>query len=175
MCLKRQNLVQQDTFIKLRGLPFSCKTEDIEQFFQGKSPRISRKLWWLVGGRGWFGWQNVRAQHTQVPRNLQIQQPDAFATFLLRRRRRWTKRAAAGEVSRAAFEFVLWLMMGKFVIRLKFQGLEIRNGGNGIYIVYDNRGRPTGEAFVQFSNSEDTDLAMKKNREKIGQRWGKLW
>jgi RNA recognition motif-containing protein len=60
--------------------------------------------------------------------------------------------------------------MGKFVIRLKFQGLEIRNGGNGIYIVYDNRGRPTGEAFVQFSNSEDTDLAMKKNREKIGQR-----
>lgn len=35
MCLKRQNLVQQDTFIKLRGLPFSCKSEDIEQFFQG--------------------------------------------------------------------------------------------------------------------------------------------
>lgn len=61
-------------------------------------------------------------------------------------------------------------MMGKFVIRLKFQGLEIRNGGNGIYIVFDSRGRPTGEAFVQFCNSEDTDLAMKKNREKIGQR-----
>lgn len=36
MCLKRQNLVQQDTFIKLRGLPFSCKNEDIEQFFQGE-------------------------------------------------------------------------------------------------------------------------------------------
>jgi RNA recognition motif-containing protein len=50
------------------------------------------------------------------------------------------------------------------------QGLEIRNGGGGIYIVFDSRGRPTGEAFVQFCNSEDTDLAMKKNREKIGQR-----
>lgn len=55
-------------------------------------------------------------------------------------------------------------------LELKFQGLEIRNGTNGIYIVNDGRGRPTGEAFVQFSNSEDTDLAMKKNREKIGHR-----
>lgn len=36
MCLKRQNLVQHDTFIKLRGLPFSCKAEDIEQFFEGR-------------------------------------------------------------------------------------------------------------------------------------------
>lgn len=55
-------------------------------------------------------------------------------------------------------------------LELKFQGLEIRNGTIGIYIVYDSRGRPTGEAFVQFCNSEDTDLAMKKNREKIGHR-----
>lgn len=52
----------------------------------------------------------------------------------------------------------------------KIQGLEIRNGTNGIFIVYDSRGRPTGEAFIQFCSSEDTDLAMKKNREKIGSR-----
>lgn len=55
----------------------------------------------------------------------------------------------------------------KYVI--KFQGLEIRNGINGIYI-QDNRGRPTGECFVQFSSAEDTETAMKKNREKIGHR-----
>lgn len=36
-CLRRQNLMQLDTFIKLRGLPFSCKPEDIEQFFSGNT------------------------------------------------------------------------------------------------------------------------------------------
>lgn len=34
--LKRQNVVQHDTFVKLRGLPYTCKPEDIEKFFEGK-------------------------------------------------------------------------------------------------------------------------------------------
>ncbi|XP_070507751.1 heterogeneous nuclear ribonucleoprotein H2 [Chironomus tepperi] len=83
-CLKRQNVMQQDTFIKLRGLPFSCKLEEIEQFFEG---------------------------------------------------------------------------------------LEIRNGKTGIYIVYDSHGRMTGECFVQFRTSDDAENALKRNREKIGHRY----
>lgn len=35
-CIKRQNSVNQDTFVKLRGLPFSCKQEDVQEFFEGK-------------------------------------------------------------------------------------------------------------------------------------------
>jgi RNA recognition motif-containing protein len=50
-------------------------------------------------------------------------------------------------------------------------GLEIRNGKTGIYIVYDNHGRMSGEAYVQFRNSEQAEIAIKtKNREKIGHR-----
>lgn len=56
----------------------------------------------------------------------------------------------------------------------KNEGLQIRNGTLGIYLVNDSRGRSSGEAFVQFCDSEQTDLAMKRNREKIGQRWGVL-
>jgi heterogeneous nuclear ribonucleoprotein F/H len=48
--------------------------------------------------------------------------------------------------------------------------LEIRNSKEGIHIVVDNKGRSTGEAFVQFTSPEDTEKALKKNRDKIGHR-----
>jgi hypothetical protein len=92
MCLKRQNLVQQDTFIKLRGLPFSCKTEDIAEFFQGNfllssSAKVvlRKRCGVMVCGRAGTGLvdktQNVRAQHTRkCLANLQ----QAAAALLLR-------------------------------------------------------------------------------------------
>lgn len=82
-------------------------------------------------------------------------------------RRRWE---VSGRLSLSISLLCALFNDGKICHPIEIQGLEIRNGGNGIYIVFDSRGRPTGEAFVQFCNSEDTDLAMKKNREKIGQR-----
>ena len=34
--MKKQNVVQQDTFVKLRGLPYRVSHDEIEQFFDGK-------------------------------------------------------------------------------------------------------------------------------------------
>ncbi|XP_055700406.1 heterogeneous nuclear ribonucleoprotein H3 isoform X4 [Phlebotomus papatasi] len=52
-----------------------------------------------------------------------------------------------------------------------FEGLELKQDRGSIHIVMDNRGRATGEAFVQFVNPDDTEKALKKNREKIGHRY----
>lgn len=63
------------------------------------------------------------------------------------------------------------IKLSKNIIWVKTKlGLEIRNGKDGIHIVVDNRGRSTGEAFVQFTSPDDTENALKKNRDKIGHR-----
>lgn len=49
--------------------------------------------------------------------------------------------------------------------------MELKNGRDGIHIVLDSRGNTTGEAYVQFVSAEDTEKALKKNRDKIGHRW----
>lgn len=49
-------------------------------------------------------------------------------------------------------------------------GLQL-NKDQDVHIVTDNRGRASGEAFVRFGNLEDTEKALKRNREKIGHRW----
>lgn len=56
-------------------------------------------------------------------------------------------------------------------INKKKTGLELRKEKDSIHVVMDQRGRATGEAFIQFISPADTEKALKKNREKIGHRW----
>lgn len=52
----------------------------------------------------------------------------------------------------------------------KFYNLGLDIVPNGITMVTDTAGRSNGEAYVQFKNVENADLALKKHREKIGHR-----
>lgn len=51
-------------------------------------------------------------------------------------------------------------------------GLDIAAGLDGIYIVENQEGRPTGEAYVSFENKASVEQATAKHKEKLGQRWG---
>ena len=49
-------------------------------------------------------------------------------------------------------------------------GLEVSE--NGILLCKDFNGRPSGEAYVQFSGGEETEKAIEKNNANMGHRWG---
>ncbi|KAL1274829.1 hypothetical protein QQF64_027643 [Cirrhinus molitorella] len=58
--------------------------------------------------------------------------------------------------------------MEKDIIQF-FSGLEIAE--DGVKIVLDRKGRNSGDAFVQFATKEMAELALKKDREVIGNRY----
>ena len=51
-----------------------------------------------------------------------------------------------------------------------FKECEIIGGPNGIYFPMNERGLPTGEAFIEMETSRDIDKAMEKHRDSIGER-----
>jgi len=52
-----------------------------------------------------------------------------------------------------------------------FKDCEIVGGPNGIYFPLNEKGLPTGEAFVEMESSRDIDKALEKHRQCIGERY----
>merc|ERR1711931_321961 len=50
-----------------------------------------------------------------------------------------------------------------------FAGIEITP--YGITLTMDQDGRPSGDAYVEFTSTEEAEKAMKKHKEKIGHRY----
>ena len=50
--------------------------------------------------------------------------------------------------------------------------VNILGGHRGIIITMDDRGRPSGDAYVEVETSDDVDLALKMNRRDMGSRLG---
>ena len=54
---------------------------------------------------------------------------------------------------------------------LLFAGCETRGGSAGIHLTQSREGRPSGEAFVEFASEEDLQMALKKNKDHLGNRY----
>ena len=49
--------------------------------------------------------------------------------------------------------------------------VNILGGHRGIIMTTDDRGRPSGDAYVEVETIDDVDLALKMNKRDMGSRW----
>ena len=52
-----------------------------------------------------------------------------------------------------------------------FKDCEIVGGPNGIYFPLNEKGLPTGEAYVEMETANDIEKALERHKDYIGERW----
>ena len=52
-----------------------------------------------------------------------------------------------------------------------FKDCEIVGGPRGIFLCQNDRGQPTGEAFIEMETQADVDTALEKHKQNMGRRW----
>jgi len=173
--------------IKARGLPFSATAEEVLEFFSECS---------VVGGVDGIHFGQNRDGRPSGEAYVEVESEDDVQKALERHKCNMGKRYievfeskhsdleyACNKAAGSGFggtddpygdDAVVKLRglpydAGKMQIADFFKGLEIEH--NGILLVTDFQGRPSGEAYVQFTNVGDGKKALLKNKENIGHRY----
>ncbi|KAF7648162.1 hypothetical protein LDENG_00161170 [Lucifuga dentata] len=164
--------------IQAKGLPWSCTAEDLLQFFSECRIRDGTKGVHLTVDR--LGrpvgqafieleheediskalekhWQYMGSRYVEV---YEVTNSDAEKIL---------KKAAQAPAKGVVRIRGLPFSCTEADITWFFSGLDIVK--NGVTIVLDNKGRNSGEAFVQFSSQEIADEALQRDRKLIGNRY----
>ncbi|CAK6977780.1 G-rich sequence factor 1 [Scomber scombrus] len=165
--------------IQVKGLPWSCTTQDLLNFFSDCRIRSGETgIHFTVdrlgrpSGRAFIEMEHEEDVSKALEKHRQYLGPRYVEVF---------------EVTNADAESLLKKVIhppaDNGVVRIRglpftcteadivnfFSGLDIVE--NGITIVLNNKGRRSGEAYVQFSSQEAADQALQKDREVIGNRY----
>lgn len=166
--------------IQVRGLPWSCTSQDLLQFFS--ECRIRDGL------NGIHLTTNPRTGRPSGQAFIEVEHEDDVSKALEKHRQYLGPRyVEVYEVTNRDAEAILKNAVdgtsSDCVVRLRglpfsssvadivqfFSGLDIVQ--NGVTIVTDHQGRNSGQAFVEFTSREAFEEALKKDRELIGNRY----
>ncbi|KAL5982012.1 hypothetical protein ACLOJK_016080 [Asimina triloba] len=189
--------------VRLRGLPFDCTDSDVADFFQGldiidvlfihKNGRFSGEAFCVLGyplqvdlalqrNR-----QNMGRRYIEVFRSKRQEYYQAVASEVsdmrvtsprpsVPRARSYDEGKDSGHTSEHTGVLRLRGLpysAGKDDILDFFKDFNLSE--DSIHIVLNSEGRSTGEAFVEFSNPEDSKAAMVKDRMTLGSRYIELF
>ncbi|XP_036792471.1 G-rich sequence factor 1 isoform X1 [Oncorhynchus mykiss] len=165
--------------IRAKGLPWSCTTDDLIQFFSECRVRDGVKGIHLTVNRD--GKPNGQAfieleheedvskaleKHRQYlgPRYIEVfEVTNSDAEAILKKSVQLPARDGVVRIRGLPYSCT------ETDVMLFFSGLDVME--DGVTLVTDHRGRNSGEAYVQFLSQEQADEALTRDREVIGNRY----
>ncbi|XAR62335.1 hypothetical protein NMG60_11017059 [Bertholletia excelsa] len=186
--------------VRLRGLPYDCSEADIAEFFHGLD--IIDILFVHKNGKFTGEAYCVLAYPLQVDFALQRNRQNIGRRYVevFRSKRQEYYKAISNEISDSAggsphrnvsraksFDDAKDLAEHTGILRLRglpysaskddimdfFKDFALSEGS--IHITFNSEGRPTGDAFVEFANAEESKAAMIKDRMTLGNRYIELF
>ncbi|XP_055876218.1 heterogeneous nuclear ribonucleoprotein F-like isoform X2 [Biomphalaria glabrata] len=168
--------------VRLRGLPWSCKADEIQHFLRECNIKNGEKgihFTFSREGRP-SGEAFVELESEEDITNALAQNNEHIGSRYIevfkvdKSEMDWMIKRAGADVAGGMAEAVVKLRglpfgCSKEEIAQFFTGLEIVP--NGIMLPEDRQGRSTGEAFVQFASPSIAERALKKDKERIGHRY----
>ncbi|KAG1368751.1 heterogeneous nuclear ribonucleoprotein F [Cocos nucifera] len=150
--------------VRLHGLPFDCSEADVIDFFCGLD--MLDILFVHKGGRFSGEAFCVSAYPLQVDFAIQ------------RNRQNMGRRSADDGKDLVEHTGVLWMRglpysAGKDDVMDFFKDYKLSE--DLVHIVLNSDGRPTGDAFVEFANAEDSKSAMGRDRMTLGRHYIELF
>jgi heterogeneous nuclear ribonucleoprotein F/H len=187
--------------VRIRGLPFDCTEADVAEFFHGldivdvlfvhKNSKFTGEAFCVLGYPLQVDYalqknrQNIGRRYVEVFRSKKQEYYKAIANEVSEARggsppRRSIPRAKSYDEGKESAEHTGVLRLrglpfsaGKDDILEFFKDYELSE--ESIYIMMNLEGRPTGDAYVEFANAEDSKAAMSKDRKTLGSRYIELF
>ncbi|XP_061957986.1 uncharacterized protein LOC133679411 [Populus nigra] len=185
--------------VRLRGLPFDCTETDVAEFFHGldivdvlfvhKGGKFSGEAFCVLGYPLQVDFalqknrQNMGRRYVEVFRSKRQDYYKTIANEVSESRgspRRNIPRAKSYDEGKDSAEHTGVLRLrglpfsaSKDDIMEFFKDFVLSD--DSIHITMNSEGRPTGEAFVEFANAEDSKAAMAKDRMTLGSRYIELF
>lgn len=67
--------------------------------------------------------------------------------------------------------FICPVWSSNFFCIIPADGVNIKNGRDGVHLTLSREGRPSGEAYVEVASEDDVALAEKKHNQHMGRRY----
>jgi RNA recognition motif-containing protein len=170
---------EESCVLKLRGLPWQATESDIVEFF---NPQRITSLEFILNNQGAATGEAfvIFADPSCAQKGLELDQSKMGRRYIE------IFPSSVDEMNHALHIMVKNLQMAS-VLRMRglpynvttsdilsfFEGLEIIEGG--IWIDIDQNGKPNGTAYIQFPSISLLNEALKRNKEKLGNRYIELF